>query len=213
MNVQSLNCQPIRPVYQLNSRPSFGYDEDDEDSEYNELDASLLNNNYRKINAERAEYETMAKNKDSKFLSSVGTLGLGFAAGAASFLTFKTMAPKGVKTLKTIYLKTANLDFVKKAAGYVKKYAYALGDEIKGLYNKIKPESKLGKVKKFCSDKLVGAYTRVKTSIMNFAEKHNIDKPFLKAATNNTGAILVAVPAATTAINTALKEQNEGELE
>lgn len=206
MNVQSVSCQPIRPVCQLNTKPAFG-DSFDFDDEYCQQCALA------DLKRERIEMEELAQNKDSKFLSSVGTLGLGVVAGALSFATFKTMAPKGAKTLKTIYSKIANLGFVKKTAEFVKKYARKAGDKIKDLYNKIKPESKLGKVKKFLSEKVGGAYGKVKTVLKNFAEKHNLDKAFAKKAANNTGATLVAIPAATTAINSSLAEDRNGGLE
>jgi len=210
MNVQSLNCQPIRPVYQLNSKPSFGNEYDnDYDFRYDEGDTED-NFTLENLRQERNDYEMMAKNKDSKFLSSVGTFGLGVAAGAASFLTFKTMAPKGARTLKTMYSKVANLGFVKKSVAFVKKYASKAANTVKGWVNSIKPDSKLGKVKTYLSDKISLVSGKVKTAVSNFAKKHNMDKEFAKKAANNTGATLVAIPAATTAINSSLTDKNGG---
>lgn len=203
MNVQSLNCQPIRPGYQLNSRPSFGHNNNIYTEDFNEDDYDFLMQ-------EREDMKRLSENKDSKFLSSIGTLGVGIAAAAASFYTFKTMAPKGAKTLKTIYTKTANLSVVKKMTSFTKKHATKASNKIKSIYNKIKPDSKLGKVKKFTEDKISFVFNKTKNFVKGFAEKHNINKETIKKATINTGSTLVAIPAATTAINSSLNSNKEG---
>ncbi len=206
MNVQSLNCQPIRPGYQLNSRPAFGHNNNIHTEDFNEEDYDFLIQ-------EREDMKKLSANKDSKFLSSIGTLGFGIAAAAASFYTFKTMAPKGAKTLKTIYTKISNLSVVKKVTGFIKKYATQLGGKIKSMYNKIKPDSKLGKVKKFTEGKTSFVFNKTKNFVKGFTEKHNINKETIKKVATNTGATLVAIPAATTAINSSLSSNKEGGLE
>ncbi len=206
MNIQTINCQPIRPVYQLNSKPSFGHDEDF-------CSEDIMENDFLDLEQERTDLERLAQNKDSKFLSSVGTLGLGIAAGAASFLTFKTMAPKGAQTLKSIYAKVANFKYTQKATNFVKKYVNIGLDKAKNVLNGINPESKLGKIKNYLSDKIGSAYSKVKSKVVDFAQKHKIDRAAVGNTANNVGGVLVAVPAATTAINASLENKNDGGIE
>lgn len=204
MKVQSFGCQPLKPSYQLNSRPSFGNNEVDE---VDEVDFSS-------IEKAREEMKEIANNKDSKLLSTVGTLGVGATAGALSFYTFKTMAPKGVSVVKSIYSKIADIGFVKNTVKFIKEKALALGSKIVKMYNDINPESKLGKIKTFItdkfnwvSDKMSPVTNKLKTwygSLKAYVTK-NSDK--LKDGVKNTGATLVAVPAAVTAVNSDLKSE------
>ena len=208
MKIQSFGCQPLKPSYQLNSRPSFGnYDNED-----------LIEDDFSSIEDSRKEMEQLAKNKDSKFLSTIGTLGVGAAAGALSFFTFKTMAPKGWNMLKTIYNKIANIGFVKKSANFIKDNSIKLWSKITNAYKNINPETKMGKVKTFITDKLNWINTKtspitnkIKTwygSVKDFVTK-NSDK--IKEGAQNTGATLVAIPAAVTAVNSDLKSEGEEE--
>lgn len=214
MQVQSLACQPIRPTYHLNTRPAFGgFDFDDEvccGDTYGEYEVPSIRESNKGLNIEREEYEELAKNKDSKFLSSIGTLGLGVAAAAASFYTFKTMAPKGVNTIKTVCSTVASWGFVKKSSAFVKKHALKAVNKVKKIYAGIKPETKLGKVKQFITDKIGFVATKVKTWFNAFTTKYNLDKEFAKKAANNTGATLVAIPAAITAVNSSLEDTKKG---
>lgn len=204
MKIQSFGCQPLKPSYQHNSKPSFGnYEHED-----------WIEDDFTSIRQSRAEMEEMAKNKDSKFLSTIGTLGVGAAAGALSFFTFKTMAPKGWNMLKSIYNKVANIGFVKSTAKFIKEKSLKLGSKIAEAYRNIKPESKLGKIKTFITDKLnwVGSKMspvtdKIKSwygTVKGFVTK-NSDK--IKEGAKNTGATLVAIPAAVTAVNSDLKSE------
>ncbi len=208
MKIQSFGCQPLKPSYQLNSRPSFGnYDNED-----------LIEDDFSSIKDSRKEMEQLVKNKDSKFLSTIGTLGVGAAAGALSFFTFKTMAPKGWNMLKTIYNKIANIGFVKKSANFIKDNSIKLWSKITNAYKNINPETKMGKVKTFITDKLNWINTKTSPitnkikswygSVKDFVTK-NSDK--IKEGAQNTGATLVAIPAAVTAVNSDLKSEGEEE--
>lgn len=203
MNVQSINCQPIRP---LQSKPSFtsggegvkpwSVNDDEFDVELN------------KIEKERNEWEKIAKNKDSKMLSALGTLGVSVMAGALSFCTFKTVAPKGYQTLKSIISTVFGNKLVKKGGAALLATAKMFGKKVKDIHAGIKPESKLGKVVSFVETKLGGikkqvapAFKKCVNYIKSFTEKHNINKQWVKTALKNTGATAVAIPAAVTAGN------------
>lgn len=208
MKVQSFGCQPLKPSYQMNSKPAFGHWEH-EDWEADDFETLKRN---------RLEMEAMAQNKDSKFLSAIGTMGVGLAAGALSFYTFKTMAPKGWNALKAMYNKVASWGFVQKSAKFIKEKSVALGAKIAKAYNDIKPESRTGKVKTFISNKLnwvkdktSPVTNRIKSwynSAKDYIVKH---KSGLKECAKNTGATLAAIPASVTAVNAELVKEEGGE--
>ena len=218
INVQSVGCQPLKPMYSNNHKvQSFGnrdYDYDDYCDHYEyDIDA---------IKQDRAEFAQMAQNKDSKFLSAIGTLGVGIAAGALSFFTFKTMAPKGWQMLKSVYNGIANNGVVKKSVGFVKeksvKFGKFISEKVSKFYNGINPESKLGKVKTFITEKLAWVAKKVEpvtnklkswaTSTKEWVVK-NQDK--IKEGAKNTGATLVAIPAAVTAVNSDIVNDGDEE--
>lgn len=207
MKVQSFGCQPLKPSYQMSSKPAFGNYE--QEYRYDDMDVVELEQ-------QKAEMEELARNKDSKFLSTVGTLGVGFAAGALSFITFKTMAPKGFNAVKSLYNKVASIGFVKKSAKFVKEKAVKLGGKIATAYKNIKPESRLGKIKKFVTEKATWVKTKMapvtkklKSWGVAIKEKLGINKASLKEGAKNTGATLVAIPAAVTAVNSDLKAKED----
>lgn len=208
MNVQGMNCQPIRPSYKLNSKPSFGNDY--EDYAYkNEIDS---------LKKEQEDLVEMSKNKDNKLISSIGTLGMGAAAAAISFYTFKAFSPKAFSVVKKAVQTVANWGIVKKPAGWIKKGAAKLAQKISTAVKNINPESKMGKVKKFVSDKLASLKTKTspivakaKEQFSNFVKKHNINKDFMKKSAINTGATLVAIPSAVTTVNDVMEGNNGGE--
>lgn len=206
MKIQSFGCQPLKPSYQHNSQPSFGNYENE----------AWINDDFAEIKRNREEMAELAKNKDSKFLSSIGTLGMGVAAGALSFYTFKTMAPKGWNTLKSMYNKVASWGFVKKSASFIKEKSVALAGKIAKSYNNIKPDSNLGKVKGFVVDKLSWVNNKLNPVTTKVKSWYNSTKTYIvkhqdgiKTGANNTGATLVAIPAAVTALNTELSEGGE----
>ena len=76
----------------------------------------------------------------------------------------------------------------------------------------------MGKVKNFISEKVAlvkgkvsPLVNKVKEKFKGFTEKHKIDKAYIQNAANNTGATLVAVPSAVTAINETLEAEDGGE--
>ncbi len=209
MKVQSFGCQPLKPSYQLNAGPSFGKGHDD----YAYEDAEI-----RELKRERMKMEKLANNKDSKFLSTIGTLGVGAAAGTISFLTFKTVAPKGWNALKAMYNKVSSWGFVQKSAKFIKEKTIALGGKIAKAYDNIKPDSRLGKIKTFIVDKLNWTKTKIepaptKVKYWYTSAKNSIikNKEGIKECAQNTGATLVAIPASVTAINSDLKKEEGGE--
>lgn len=209
MKVQSFGCQPLKPSYQLNSKPTFGNGYDD----YEYEDAEII-----ALKREKMEMEKLAHNKDSKFLSTVGTLGVGAAAGAISFLTFKTVAPKGWNALKATYNKISSWGWVKNSAKFIKEKTLALGGKIAKAYDDIKPNSNLGKVKTFITDKFNWTKNKMEpvtqkvkswyASAKNYVTKN---KESINEGAKNTGATLVAIPASVTAINSDLKKEEGGE--
>ena len=218
MNIQSVGCQPLKPMYGNNKVQSFGNRNYDYDYDYeNHYEGDI-----ETIKQDRAEFAQMAKNKDSKLLSSIGTLGVGMAAGALSFFTFKTMAPKGWQMLKSVYNGVANNSVIKKSVGFVKeksaKFGKFISEKVSKLYNGINPESKLGKVKKFITDKLAWIAKKMEpvtnklkswgTSVKEWTIK-NQDK--IKEGAKNTGATLVAIPAAVTAVNSDIVNDGDEE--
>lgn len=200
MNVQSVSCQPIKPNY---TKSFCGYKED------NNYDLRLLEH-------ERDEWAEVARNKDNKLISAIGTLGVSAIAGALSFCTFKTVAPKGYKTLKTIYNAVANNKIVKQVVSFVVDKAKGLAGKVQKLYSEIKPDSTLGKIKNWVHTKLaklkefVGpSYTKAQNKAKEFAAKHNINKEWSKELVKNAGATAVAIPAAVTASNA--NDEEEGD--
>lgn len=213
MSIQSVGCQPLKPTHgNVTKVQSFGNNDYDNWFE-GDLDA---------IKNDRAEFAEMSKNKDSKFLSSVGTLGVGIAAGALSFYTFKTMAPKGWQMLKSIYNGIANNSLVKKTTGFIKEKSVKLGKYIGGkvskFYNEINPESKLGKVKTFVVEKLAWLAKKIEPAVNKVKTWASATKAWLvknqdniKEGAKNTGATLVAIPAAVTAVNSDLVKDGDEE--
>lgn len=211
MKIQSFGCQPLKPSYQMNSKQSFGSREHED----------WFEEDFASIRKNREEMAELAKNKDSKFLSTIGTLGVGAAAGALSFFTFKTMAPKGWNAVKTVYNKIADMGFVKTSVKYVKDKAIALGGKIAKTYNEIKPDSRLGKIKTFITDKINWIKVKMSPVTKKLVEwkdaakaklvSWGVNKETIKEAAKNTGATLVAIPAAVTAVNSDLKAE-EGEI-
>lgn len=208
MNVQSISCQPLKPSYQLQSKPAFG---NCDEADYSE------DNGCSRLRKERDDFASMARNKDNKLISSIGTLGMGVAAGALSFFTFKAMAPKGWQVLTKTYKAFTDLGFVKESAKAIKESAVNLKNKVAKWYSNIEPESRVGKTKKFVSEKwswlkekTVPLYKSAKEKWLSFAQKHNWTKDTAKAAVNNTGATLVAIPASVTAINSDLQEKLGG---
>ena len=207
MSVNSLKCQPIRPSYQLKSKQAFGNSEEVESPYKREIDA---------LKAERANLKEMSDNKDNKLISSIGTLGMGAAAAALSFYSFKAISPMAFKSVKTVVNKFTNLGFVKKSVELAKKGYSKVSEKISKAINNINPESKMGKVKNFISEKMTWLKSKItpitnkiKEKFNKFVEKHNINKEYVGNAANNTIATLVSIPAGVTAINERL-EGNDG---
>lgn len=207
MSVNSLNCQPIRPSYQLKSKQAFGNSEEVESPYKREIDA---------LKAERDTLKKMSDNKDNKLISSIGTLGMGAAAAALSFYSFKAISPMAFKSVKTVVNKFTNLGFVKKSVELAKKGYSKVSEKISKAINNINPESKMGKVKNFISEKMTWLKSKItpitnkiKEKFNKFVEKHNINKEYVGNAANNTIATLVSIPAGVTAINERL-EGNDG---
>ncbi len=214
VSVHSINCQPIKPSYHLNSKPSFG---DIYEDDYYEDD-------FAGLRQEKREWEDFAKSSDNKMMSTLGALGLGAVSGAIGFGTFKAFAPKGFKTLKSLYIKVSNIGFVKKGAAFVTKYAKKLGHKIANWYTNIKPESSLGKVKKFL-DK-INPFKKITVKVLKDSNTElsrvlnltkdsgkitiEINKAGMKNAGLNAGATLAAVPPAVTAVNNGLESNGGG---
>jgi len=193
MSVQNIGCQPIKQIYKSQAFGRQAQFEEDDDPFLDEL------------KSEKDEFKKMAENKDSKMLSTIGTLGVSLVAAALSFCTFKAVAPKGYQTLKTIYHKTTDFKPIRATIDFVKRGFTFVGGKISETYNGIKPETKLGKAKTategFVAKYITPYYTRAKGAVQRFAEKHNINKAWFKSAALNTGATAVSVPAAVTAAN------------
>ena len=213
MNVQSIGCQPLKP-FNSSSLKSQSFGNGDFNC-YQEGDIEA-------IKRDRDEFQQMADNKDSKFLSSIGTFGMGVAAAAISFYTFKSMAPKGWQMLKSMYNGVANNSLVKKSVGFIKeksvKFGKFISDKVVNFYNGIKPESTLGKVKSFVVDKLSWVSKKMapvtaKVKSMATAAKEWLVKnqSRIKEGIKNTGATLVAIPAGITAVNSDLVKEGENE--
>ena len=188
MNVQSISCQPIRQAY--NTRPFGNRQETENDEQFRE-----------ELEAEREECRELARNKDSKVLSTIGMVGVGAVGSALAFFTFKTCAPKGWETFKKMYNKTVEFGPVKSAIDAAKRGYHAVGKKLSDFNQSIKPDSKLGKVKAFWAKNVTPKWIRVKEAVKGFCKKHNIDKLWFKKAALNTGATAAAVPAGVTAVN------------